>query len=83
MKQYKTRVEIEYIVNQIESEIADDYGVDYEFYGECRPEEVEQLMTHAQFAMDHYVYDEAVEEIREFYKEVAQGILDDAKVIAK
>ena len=77
MKQYKTRVEIEYIVNQIESEIADDYGVGYEFYGECRPEEVEKLMTEAQFAMDHYVYDEAIEEIREFYKEIAQGILDD------
>ena len=77
MKQYKTRVEIEYIVDQIESEIADDYGVGYEFYGESRPEEVEQLMTHAQFAMDHYVYDETIEEIREFYKEIAQGILDD------
>lgn len=77
MKQYKTRVEIEYIVNQIESEIADDYGVGYEFYGECRPEEVEQLMTHAQFAMDSYVYEETIEEIRELYKEIAQGILDD------
>lgn len=77
MKQYKSRVEIEYIVDQIESEIADDYGVGYEFYGESRPEEVEQLMTHAQFAMDHYVYDETIEEIRELYKEIAQGILDD------
>lgn len=77
MKQYKTRVEIEYIVNQIEAEIADDYGVGYDFYGECRPEEVEKLMTEAQFAMDHYVYDETIEEIREFYKEIAQGILDD------
>lgn len=77
MKQYKTRVEIEYIVNQIEAEIADDYGVGYEFYGECRPEEVEQLMTEAQFAMDSYVYEETIEEIREFYKEIAQGILDD------
>nr|DAW97726.1 MAG TPA: hypothetical protein [Caudoviricetes sp.] len=77
MKQYKTRVEIEYIVDQIESEIADDYGVGYEFYGECRPEEVEKLMTEAQFAMDHYVFDEAIEEIRELYKEIAQGILDD------
>ena len=77
MKQYKTRVEIEYIVNQIESEIADNYGVGYEFYGECRPEEVEQLMTHAQFAMDHYVYEETIEEIREFYREIAQSILDD------
>lgn len=77
MKQYKTRVEIENIVDQIESEIADDYGVGYDFYGECRPEEVEQLMTHAQFAMDSYVYEETIEEIREFYKEIAQGILDD------
>ena len=77
MKQYKTRVEIEYIVDQIESEIANDYGVGYEFYGECRPEEVEQLMTHAQFAMDHYVFDETIEEIRELYKEIAQAILDD------
>lgn len=77
MKQYKTRVEIEYIVNQIEVEIANDYGVGYEFYGECRPEEVENLMTEAQFAMDHYVYDGAIEEIRELYKEIAQGILDD------
>lgn len=77
MKQFKSRVHIEYIVDQIESEIADDYGVGYGFYGECRPEEVEQLMTHAQFAMDSYVYDEAIEEIREFYKEIAQGILDD------
>lgn len=77
MKQYKTRIEIERVVNEIEIEIADDYGVGYGFYGECRPEEVEQLMTHAQFAMDHYVYDETIEEIREFYKEIAQGILDD------
>lgn len=77
MKQYKPRIEIERVVNEIESEIADDYGVGYEFYGECRPEEVEQLMTHAQFAMDHYVYDETIEEIREFYKEIAQAILDD------
>lgn len=77
MKQYKTRVAIEYIVTQIESEIASEYGVGYEFYGECRPEEVEKLMTHAQFAMDHYVYDETIEEIREFYKEIAQDILDD------
>lgn len=77
MKQYKSRVEIENIVNQIEAEIVDDYGVGYEFYGECRPEEVEKLMTEAQFAADHYVYDEAIEEIREFYKEIAQGILDD------
>ena len=77
MKQYKSRVEIEYIVDQIESEIADDYGVGYGFYGECRPEEVEQLMTHAQFAMDSYDYEETIEEIREFYKEIAQGILDD------
>lgn len=77
MKQYKSRVEIEYIVDQIESEIGDDYGVGYEFYGECRPEEVEKLMTEAQFAADHYVYDEAIEEIRELYKEIAQGILDD------
>ena len=77
MKQYKGRVEIEYIVDQIESEIANDYGVGYEFYGECRPEEVEKLMTEAQFAMDHCVYDEAIEEIREFYAEIAQGILDD------
>lgn len=77
MKQYKTRVEIEYIVDQIESEIADDYGVGYDFYGECRPEEVEKFMAEAQFAMDRYVYDEAIEEIREFYKEIAQGILDD------
>lgn len=77
MKQFKTRVEIEYIVDQIESEVADDYGVGYEFYGECRPEEVETLMTHAQFAMDSYVYEETIEEIREFFKEIAQGILDD------
>ena len=77
MKQYKTRAEIEYIVDQIESEVADDYGVGYEFYGESRPEEVEKFMTEAQFAMDHYVYDEKIEEIREFYKEIAQGILDD------
>lgn len=77
MKQYKTRIEIERVVNEIEIEIADDYGVGYEFYGECRPDEVEKLMTEAQFAMDHYVYDETIEEIREFYKEIAQGILDD------
>ena len=77
MKQYKSRVEIEYIVDQIESEIADDYGVGYEFYSESRPEEVEQLMTHAQFAIDHYDYEETIEEIREFYKEIAQAILDD------
>lgn len=77
MKQYKTRIEIERVVNEIEIEIADDYGVGYGFYGECRPEEVEQLMAHAQFAMDSYVYDETIEEIREFYKEIAQGILDD------
>ena len=77
MKEYATRIEIEHIVNGIESDIADDYGVDYEFYGECRPEEVEKLMTEAQFAMDHYVYDETIEEIRELYKEIAQGILDD------
>lgn len=77
MKQYKTRVEIEYIVNQIEAEIADDYGVGYEFYSESRPEEVEQLMTHAQFAIDHYDYEETIEEIRELYKEIAQAILDD------
>lgn len=77
MKQYKSRVHIEYIVDQIESEIADEYGVGYDFYGECRPEEVETLMAHAQFAMDSYVYEESIEEIREFYKEIAQGILDD------
>ena len=77
MKQYKSRVHIEYIVDQIESEIAIEYGVGYKFCGECRPEEVEKLMTDAQFAMDSYVYDEAIEEIREFYKEIAQGILDD------
>lgn len=77
MKQYKSRVEIEYIVNQIEAEISHDYSVGYEFYGECRPEEVEKLMTEAQFAMDHYVHDETIEEIREFYKEIAQAILDD------
>lgn len=77
MKQYKSRVHIEHIVNQIECEIANEYGVGYGFYGECRPEEVEKLMTEAQFAMDHYVYDETIEEIREFYKEIAQAILDD------
>ena len=77
MKQYATRIDIERIVNEIEIEIADDYGVGYGFYGECRPEKVEALMTHAQFAMDSYVYDEAIEEIREFYKEIAQAILDD------
>lgn len=77
MKEYKSRVEIERIVNEIESEVANDYGVSYEFYGECRPEEVEQLMTYAQFAMDHYIYEETIEEIREFYKEIAQAILDD------
>ena len=78
MKEYATRIEIERAVNEIEIEIADDYGVGYGFYGECRPEEVEQLMTHAQFALDHYVYDETIEEIRELYKEIAQGILDDS-----
>ena len=77
MKEHNPRIEIERIVNGIESEIADDYGVGYEFYVESRPEEVEQLMTHAQFAMDSYVYEETIEEIREFYKEIAQGILDD------
>lgn len=77
MKEYKPRIDVERTVNEIEIEIADEYGVGYGFYGECRPEEVEQLMTHAQFAMDHYVYDEAIEEIREFYKEIAQDILDD------
>lgn len=77
MKEYKPRIDIERTVNEIEIEIADDYGVGYEFYGECRPEEVEKLMTHAQFAMDHYVYDETIEEIRELYKEIAQAILDD------
>ena len=77
MKEYATRIEIERVVNEIEIEIAIEYGVGYEFYGESRPEEVEQLMTHAQFAMDHYVYDETIEEIRELYKEIAQGILDD------
>ena len=77
MKEYASRIDIERIVNEIEIEIADDYGVGYEFYGECRPEEVEKLMTEAQFAVDHYVYDETIEEIREFYKEIAQGILDD------
>lgn len=77
MKQYKSRIEIEYIVDQIEAEICNEYGVGYEFYGECRPEEVEQLMTHAQFAMDGYIYEETIEEIRELYKEIAQTILDD------
>lgn len=77
MKQYKSRIEIERVVNEIESEISDDYGVGHEFYGECRPEEVEKLMREAQFSMDHYVYDEAIEEIRELYKEIAQAILDD------
>lgn len=77
MKQYKSRVHIEYIVNQIEAEICNEYGVGYDFYGECRPEEAETLMTHAQFAMDSYVYEETIEEIRELYREIAQGILDD------
>lgn len=77
MKEYATRIDIERTVNEIEIEIADDYDVGYGFYGECRPEEVERLMTHAQFAMDSYVYEETIEEIREFYKEIAQGILDD------
>ena len=77
MKEYATRIDIERVVNEIEIEIANDYGVGYGFYGECRPEEVEQLMTHARFAMDSYVYEETIEEIREFYKEIAQGILDD------
>ena len=77
MKQYKSRIEIENIVDQIESEIANDYGVGFDLYGECRPEEVEKLMTHAQFARDSYVYEETIEEIREFYQEIAQGILDD------
>ena len=77
MKEYATRIDIERIVNEIEIAIADDYGVGYGFYGECRPEEVEQLMTHAQFAMDSYDYEETIEEIRELYKEIAQGILDD------
>ena len=77
MKQYKSRIEIENIVDQLESEICGEYGVGYDFYGECRPEEVETLMTHAQFAVDSYVYEETIEEIREFYKEIAQAILDD------
>ena len=77
MKEYATRIDIERIVNEIEIAIADDYGVGYGFYGECRPEEVDQLMTHAQFAMDSYDYEETIEEIRELYKEIAQGILDD------
>lgn len=77
MKQYKSRIEIERVVNEIEIKIADDYGVGYGFYGDCWPEEVEALMAHAQFAMDSYDYEETIEEIREFYKEIAQGILDD------
>lgn len=77
MKQYKSRIEIERVVNEIEIKIADDYGVGYGFYGDCWPEEVEALMAHAQFAMDSYVYEETIEEIREFYKEIAQSILDD------
>lgn len=77
MKQYKSRIEIENIVDQIEAEICDEYGVGYDFYGDCRPEEVETHMTHAQFAMDSYVYEETIEEIYEFYCELAQGILDD------
>lgn len=77
MKEYATRIDIERVVNEIESEIADDYGVGYEFYGESRPEEVEKLMTEAQFAMDSYVYEETIEEIRELYKGIAQSILDD------
>ena len=77
MKQYKSRVHIEYIVDQIEAEIRNEYGVGHDFCGECRPEEVENLMTHAQFAIDHYDYEETIEEIHEFYKEIAQGILDD------
>ena len=77
MKQYRSRIEIERVVNEIEIEIADEYGVGYEFYGDSRPEEVEQLMTHAQFAMDSHVYEETIDEIREFYEGLAQDILDD------
>lgn len=63
------RFEIEMKVNDIVDEIADEYEVDKNFYGDCYPDEVMKLENRIEREKDNDERNRMFDEIREIFKE--------------
>ena len=72
MKQYKSRIEIEYEVNDYEQGLEYDYDLESEWYGDHRPQKAEWLMTEMQFARDEAEYQEAFSDLKELLTYLAK-----------
>ncbi len=80
MKKFKSRIDVEYDVNDIEREIRDEYDLEDNWYGDCYGTLIESLfggnlMTCAEFAKNEEEYQEYMNEIEENFKKAAVNYL--------
>ncbi len=82
MKQFKSRIDIERDVNDIEREIRYEYDLEDYWYGDCYGTLIEtvsglNLMTCMEFAKDEEEYNEYLKEIEENFKRDAIRYLEE------
>lgn len=84
MKQFKSRIDVEYDVNAIESEIRYKYDLEDHWYGDCYGTLIEtssglDLMTCAEYAENEEEYQEYMSEIEENFERDAIRYLKESE----
>lgn len=66
-----TRIDIEYQTNLIIEEIANVLEISKDFYGDCLPDEVQQLQNALEFTKDKSAIKELFDDIYEILSDIA------------
>lgn len=69
----KTRYEIESEVSEIEKQVADDYKVPEDYYGDCYSDEIFHLENRAELSRSEEKYEECMSEIKEIFESYARS----------
>lgn len=69
----KTRYEIESEVSEIEKQVADDYEVPEDYYGDCHCDEILHLENRAELCRSEEEYEECMSEIKEIFEYYARS----------
>ena len=68
-----TRYEIEKLTNEIAHNVADDYNLENDFYGDCFPEEVMSLEDAIQRSHNQDEISQYFDEIKEVFMQYAES----------
>lgn len=64
----KTRFEVESDVSNLVEDIAEEYAIEKDFFGDCYPNDVMKLENQMELCSDEYEYDDLLDEVEKILK---------------